>query len=516
MSASPVPVIADALPPGAGGRPHERTHRLLLLTLALLALLAPLAAVPAAHATPPAVEVLDEAGVLDDPQALEDRISGVSFREEVQLEVLTLDSATQDVDTSDERVLNDAVLAYARAEHPEWIDGDTWADGVVIVALDPVQRKLGTYAGDDVKLSDGGFEDVQDAMRDDAADSAWEDALEAGAQEYADLLGRPWWQSPGAILVAVVAFVIVAIGAITALWRGAGVRHRVAEARARHEDVRARRRETEDAATRIPRDSAYGAAVLADVEDHRRSADEAERLVQQLPERPGPLWGISPTTSRLGKEYEEAVGTADDADDTIINAAHLLGRSGDHRAAWQEERRPLDESLAAVEETIRDSEVEEKGPSAAADALRATAREVAPELEQVSRDYLEGSRSPDECLERLDELTGRLATASSRLREEVIGARAEDRDEIELMRQAEPEKGFVSEFPSSVRGRRQARHPGAYATDYSLSPVLWTGAWYGGATSALDTHRHPPASTSGSTSGYSGGGFSGAGSSSSF
>ena len=64
MSASPVPVIADALPPGTGGRPRERSHRLLLLALALLALLAPLAAVPAAHATPPAVEVLDEAGVL--------------------------------------------------------------------------------------------------------------------------------------------------------------------------------------------------------------------------------------------------------------------------------------------------------------------------------------------------------------------------------------------------------------------------------------------------------------------
>lgn len=516
MSASSVPVIADALPPGTGDRPHERSHRLLLLALALLALLAPLAAAPAAHATPRAVEVLDEAGVLSDPQGLEDRITEISFREEVQLEVLTLDSATQDVDTSDDRVLNDAVLAYARAEHPEWIDGDTWADGVVIVALDPVQRKLGTYAGEDVELSDGGFEDVQDAMRDDAADGAWEDALEAGAQEYADLLGRPWWQSPGGILGAAVALVLGAIGAISSLWRGAGARHRLAEARGRHEDVRARRRETEDAAARIPRDSVYGAAVLADVEGHRRTADEAERLAGKLPDRPGPLWGISPTTSRLGKDYEEAVGTADAADDTIIAAAHLMGRSGDHRAAWQEERRPLDESLAAVEETILDSEVEEKGPSAAADALRATAREIARELEQVSRDYLEGARTPDECLERLDELTTRLATASARLREEVIGARAEDPDEIELMREAEPEKGFVSKSPTSVRGRRQARNPGAYEPGYALSPVLWTSGWYGGATSALDTHRHPPASSSGSTGGYSGGGFSGAGSSSSF
>jgi uncharacterized membrane protein YgcG len=82
------------------------------------------------------------------------------------------------------------------------------------------------------------------------------------------------------------------------------------------------------------------------------------------------------------------------------------------------------------------------------------------------------------------------------------------------MRDALPE-GFTRDFPTSVRGRRFARHPEDYVSGYSLSPVLWTGAWYGGATSALDTHRNPPA-TSGSTGGYSGGGFSGAGSSSSF
>src|SRR5699024_1365914 len=122
--------------------------------------------------------------------------------------------------------------------------------------------------------------------------------------------------------------------------------------------------------------------------------------------------------------------------------------------------------------------------------------------------------TPDACLERLDELTDRLSLASARVREEVIGSSAHDEEEADVMRDAEPE-GFVRDFPTSVRGRRFARHPQDYVSGYSLSPVLWTGAWCGGATSALDTHRNPPAS-SGSAGGYSGGGFSGAGSSSSF
>lgn len=511
---------------------HVRSLVLVLLgALALLALLAPLLA-PGAHAAPPgSVEIDDEQGVIDDPDALQGRLEGIDLRDAaapVDFKVVTLDIAAHDAEPSADTGLNDAVLDDARSEHPDWIDGEKWADGVVILAIDPEHRKVGTYAGEDVKLSDGGFEDVQDAMKDDASDGAWADAFEAGAQKYADLLGRPWWRSPGAIIGAFIALVALGAGAVAALARGAGSRRRVRTARERFDDVRAKRQETDQAASRIPRDSSYGATILADVEDYRRAVDEAESTSSELPAHPGPLWGIGPASARRAKEFEKSVEVADRADDTIIGAAQLLGRTGDIRGAWREERRPLDESLAAVEQTIAevldpadgDTDTDTDGQqsttthSAAAAGLRSTAQQVSTDLEEVSTAYLDGGISPDDALERLDELTERLSVASEGLREEAIGARSKDDDEVEVMRDAEPE-GFTSDFPTSVRGRQFARHPQDYVSGYSLSPVLWTGAWYGGASTALDTHRNPSAS-SGSTSGYSGGGFSGAGSSSSF
>jgi hypothetical protein len=514
--------------PHSSARPRPA---LLLILLALLALLAPLAATSALAAPPASVEIDDQQSIIEDPDALSQRLDRVSFRDgsgPVELKVLTLDIAEQGADPRADEGMNDAVRDAARAQHPEWIDGEKWADGLVILAIDPDNRKVGTYAGEDVKLSDGGFEDVQEAMKDDAADTAWADSFAAGAQKYADLLGRPWWQGPGAIIVAFLALIALVTGAVAALARGAGSRRRVRHARERHEDVRTKRMETDQAASRIPRDSAYGATILADVQDYRDAVEEAERTAAELPAHPGPLWGIGRGTARRAREYETSVGVADTADDTIIGAASLLARSGDYRSAWQEERRPLDESLAAVEQTIADV-LDPDGPdgdapedehedgaasSRAAADLRDEAQSVSRDLEEVSQQYLEGGISPDDALERLDELTERLSLASERLREEVVGSRAEDDEEAALMRDAEPEE-FAAEFPTSVRGRQFARHPQDYVSGYSLSPVLWTGAWYTGAHTALDSHRHPD-TAAGSTSGYTGGGFSGAGSSSSF
>lgn len=281
---------------------------MLLSALVLLAVLAPLSA-PSAHAAPPAsVGIDDEQGVIDDPDALEERLRAIDLRDgsaPVDLEVVTLDISAQDADPDSDTGLNDAVLEYARAEHPDWIDGKTWADGVVILAIDPEHRKLGTYAGEDVKLSDGGFEDVQDAMRDDAADGAWADAFDQGAQKYADLLGRPWWRSPGAIIGAFLALIALGAGAVAALARGAGNRRRVRSARERFDDVRAKRQETDQAASRIPRDSSYGATILADVEDYRRAVDDAEGTASELPAPPGPAVGHRPGLGAPGEDVRD-------------------------------------------------------------------------------------------------------------------------------------------------------------------------------------------------------------------
>lgn len=514
--AAPAPLHDQAL-----AVPHLRAralapHLLLACLTSLMVLAAAFA--PGAHAAPPVgVEIHDEQGIIEDPDALAAQLGETSFRDgaaQIELHVIALDIAVQGADPDSEAGLNDAVRHYATAEHPDWIDGEKWSDHVVILAIDPQNRKVGTYAGEDVKLSDSGFEDVQVAMRDDARDGDWAQSFVEGAEEYSYLLARPWWQSPGAIIGAFLALIALGAGTAAALRRGVRARRRLRTARARHEDVRTKRSQTDQAAARIPRDSVYGASILADIEDYRRAVDRADDLAARLPERPGPLWGIAGGTSAQATAYEESVRAADDADDTIIGAAQLLGRTGDVTGAWQQERRPLDESLAAVGDTIGQAGLGDEAPGGAADGLRDAAREVARDLEDVSRDYLDGARSPDACLERLDQLTERLSLASAHVREEVISSRARDEEESEVMRDAAL-VGFTSDFPTSVRGRRFARSPQDYVSGYSLSPVLWKGAWYGGATSALDTHRNPPTS-SGSTGGYTGGGFSGAGSSSSF
>src|SRR5690606_40282375 len=122
------------------------------------------------------VEIDDEQDLIEDPEALAAQLRATSFRDgaaHVELHVVTLDIGAQGADPDADTGLNDAVRNYATAEHPDWIDGEKWADHLVVLAIDPENRKVGTYAGEDVKLSDGGFEDVQDAMKDDAQDGDW-------------------------------------------------------------------------------------------------------------------------------------------------------------------------------------------------------------------------------------------------------------------------------------------------------------------------------------------------------
>lgn len=483
-----------------------------LVALVALTLLAPLSATPAIAAPPSTVDVIDASHALTDPSALEKRLEQVSFRKDVHLVALTLDVRTLDIDPADEKSLNDGVLAYARAHHQDWLAGSTWADGLVLIAIDPHGRKLGSYAGEDVKLSDSRFSAVQDAMRDAAKKGAWADAFADGTQKYADLLGRPWWQSPGVLIAAVVGAVLLITTAAGTLWSARTTQRRVDRALERLEDVRAQSVRTERAAQRIPRDSLYGRAVLDDVDDYRKDVRAAEKLAAQVPDRHGIRWGVTSGAAPLSRRLETKVNAADNADDRIITAADLLTRAGSWREAWTAERKPLDDSLAAVDETI--AKAKHTNP-ATAEHLRTEAELIARDLDDVSRSYADGRLDPDAALDQLDQLTERLGFAAAGLREDWIAAEAKGAKEERVMRKATP-KAFTREFDSTVRAHRVRRHPEAYTADFSLSPILWTLLWMPRANSALDEHRHPTPSTSGSVSGYSGTSFTGAGSSSSF
>lgn len=218
----------------------------LALSLVLLLLLIPQ---PAQAAPPHSVSVTDTTGDVD-PELLQARLTEVDFREEVDLTVVVLDVSEYGSDPDQETALHDAVMAHARDADPELLseDGEHIADGTVLLALDPAHRLLDADAGEDVALDESGIEAVRNAMEEDADDGKWADALEAGTQEYAGLLDRPWWQHP-----AVLAVLAIVVGACLVLGGGLvlgrrSARRRVEAVLPRYREIQQRRARTEEAA----------------------------------------------------------------------------------------------------------------------------------------------------------------------------------------------------------------------------------------------------------------------------
>lgn len=495
---------------------------------AALVLLSMLLMMPApALASPPAsITVTDTTGEVD-PEHLEDILEEADFRRDVDLVVLVLDITDFGFDPYDNTALNDSVLAHARESAPELLaaDDDHWADGTVILALDPENRFLGTYAGEDVKLDADGFETVQEAMRDDARDRDWDAALQAGAEKYADLLDRPWWRTPAALNSALVALGVLVLTALTSLGLRRAARRRVDESLPRLDDVQAKRRLTDASARTLPTDSPYAQAALADHETYREKIDEAERLRHQVPaghhRRWG--WGLRKADRVLARNLETTVSYLDDIDDDIIGTNDLLHRIGDWRTAWDRELTPLQDSIDSLDHIEEDGEDISVEEAAAAAELRELGGDVALEMQELTTKLEADEITPDSALERLDTLTTELSAGVAALQSLRIAHRSEDEDEAEVMRDAswQADLEVEDQHYRSVRGRRHALESasnGSSDTFWQISPLLWYSSWHSEADSDLTRHREPSSSSTGSTSGYSSasGGFSGAGSSSRF
>lgn len=493
-----------------------------LLALLLAALVTALFPTSASAVPPSTVSVHDSTGAVDAAQ-LEQELARVDFRTEVELVVLVLDVTEHGADPVQDTALNDSVVDHARTTAPELLsdDGQHFADGTVILALDPENRFLGTYAGEDVTLDDGGFTAVQEAMTEDAQDEDWQAALQAGAEEYADLLLRPWWQHPGALIIGLLAAVSALITALSLFGLRRAARRRMDETLPRLEDVMAKRTLTDAAARTLPASSPYGQAVLADHEEYGRELAEAERLHAELP-APGRRrwgWGLSSRQRELAREFARTVGSLDDADDEIIAASDLLHRIGDWRQAWQRELEPLRDSVARLPEVLAEQEEMSDPEQRAAAELEELGGDVEREMDDLTA-RLEADRiDPDSALEHLDTLTRELSAAARGLQLQHIDRIAEDEDEAEVLREAadEVEDGGYR----SVRARRhrwESVRAGSTGSEdfWNLSPVLWYSLWHSTSGSALETHRNPASSGTGSTAGFSSAGFSGAGSSSRF
>ena len=158
-----------------------------LLGILVLTIMAVVGFAPMATAAAPTEVVIDDtAGVLYQPQLLP-ALQEISFRQPTKVAIYTRNGQSSDN-------FNEEVLQYARASHPEWIstDGQKWADGLFLFALDPVGRQVGTYMGEDLKVSLQKRTAIQDAASELFVDAQWTEGTIAGVKKGASLINQPW------------------------------------------------------------------------------------------------------------------------------------------------------------------------------------------------------------------------------------------------------------------------------------------------------------------------------------
>ena len=462
------------------------------------------------------VELVDEAGVVD-PERLRRGLAEVEFREPTRVAVVTErgpDLSGLDDDRASQ-AFNGRVLERARAEHPDWLsaDGQTWADGLVIVALDPDNRMLGLYVGEDRSLSTDQLQDVREDGYEAARAAKWTDALVDVTDSAAELIGRPWWQHPG---LWIGAGAVGLVGAGT----GAAVMADRRKKRGRTQaDLEAARGHltavtleldaTEVNASTVPTDSPHAATLLERFRGFRERTLDATAEQQRLE--------AVPEKDLHRREHREAAAALraqtaelDGLDDAIGAANALLNRHPGWPAAWDLQTAPLREDLDAVAE-LRDAVTDTPSVQAAVAALESFRAEASGRLDALSGD-LEAERvTPAAALDELDGLRGRLTSLVGSVAEAEITAFSDDDEERRILR----------EKLRSRRGTHRAAR-GSILDCTLPSDAFWTvvafNAGHRAGERSVQERREAASSSSSSGTGYgsSGGSFSGTGSSGRF
>lgn len=475
--------------------------------LVLLVLLGFLCGTAAALAVPPVdVVVADGAGVLD-RNRLVPAVQALDFYEPTRVAVFTYRGSAEDN-------LNEEVLRFARTEHPEWIsaDGQKWADGLFIFALDPDGRHVGTYMGEDRKVSPQQREDIQNASKDLLRDAQWTDGTIAGIRRGAELINQPWYRSTAFLATVWGSGIAAVLGAASWLivrWRTkVASRRELARGDRSYANVSMDLQVTELNAGTIPESSRYGSTVL---EKHRtflgkyNAATELSNRVHALAPR---AMSRRPNL-KLIRAFADAAAELDALDDVIADTNALLNRGSAWAPAWDRQLAPFRSDMAGLEQMLSKRHAE--GESATAAALRSFRDQSHREIERWSAGLAEGTLSPEAALDRLRDARTRLAELLKSHAETVIAGYARDEREAKLMR-----REMDAAKDGTTAGRGRAYEPSILGTVYPSSyffsvPMFTTG--FSSGVSDVSSARG-----GGGTTGYgsSGGSFSGSGSSSSF
>lgn len=475
-----------------------------LLGILALTLLTLLGVAPAALAqTPTDIVIEDTAGVLYQPQLLP-ALEKINFHSPTTVAIYTRNGESSDN-------FNEEVLRYARASHPEWIsaDGQKWADGLFIFAFDPQGRKVGTYMGEDRKVSTAKQEAIQESVKDLFRDAQWTDGTITGVEKAAKLINQPWYQSAAFIITT------SAVGGIALLGFGvrAAVRSKNRAKAAEHlqrgdagfASVSLALDTTELNAKTIPDSSSYGALVLKKYRDFSSRYNEASVLNQQVHSFTKKELSQSATVKIVGK-YADLAEDLDSLDDVIGDTNTLLNRFSGWEGAWDRQSQPLLEDLNQLPTLVTQREAKGLPTTLALDSLHAQKKS---ELDQLGASFQEGKLTPEEALDQLRGLRKELTTALQKHSDAMIEKYAKTKSEKSQMRLA---------MDISRKSAYRSSSPTILGSVYGWSAFYSVPSFSTGYSSARDAVKASRSDSGSSSTGYgsSGGSFSGSGSSSSF
>lgn len=475
-----------------------------ILAVLLLALTAMTGTATVAFADKP-VEIIveDTAGVLD-LNTLLPAVEDIDFYEPTTVAIYTRAGEYEDN-------FNEEVLKYARAERPDWIsaDGQKWADGLYLFALDPVGRQVGTYMGEDRKVSLVDRTKIQESTYDLLRDAQWTDGAIKGIESGAAIINRPWYKSPA--FVGFMTVVVLVTGAGTGAYlfiRNRNMRHGRECLRWgdwAYAKVTADLDVTELNANTIPASSTYGARVL---ENHRTFADSYRRVTELA----NIVSAFTDKDLKRGsnlkkaKEYADLATKLDGDDDLIADTNALLNRSSGWEKAWDRQVDPFRQDLNEVPSVLQ-----QRGTQATGSALSDFRNQAMARIEAWPAELAERKITPETAL---DELRGARQQLSELLRQHAYAA-------AEAYTSSAAEQRTMRRAIDESFSRSPHRRRGILDTSYPGTVFISTGMFsqgYSAGTSRVQSDRRAAEAASRPSTGYgsSGGSFSGSGSSSRF
>ncbi|MCW4465376.1 DUF5129 domain-containing protein [Glutamicibacter sp. MNS18] len=462
------------------------------------------------------ITVEDTAGVLNE-QRLRAALEDIDFNEPTNLAIYTREGEYSDD-------INTRTLHYAQQSHPEWISqdpedyGDYWADGYFIITLSVEgadSGQIGTYYGEDRKVSSSQMETIHEAGYGDFKQGRWSDGVVAVATKGATIMNRPWYKQPALWWTVGLGGGIGVAGWGAVLGVRSSRRKKFAtelQAGKSHlSNVTMDLDTTELAARTLPTGSYHAADLerrFADfVASYRTNFTEQKELEAAGKKERSSAEGVVRV-----RKFRIAAEDLDMTDDAIIAASALYTRSATWQDAWRAQTAPVLEDLDQLAELVKGPSKELKAVAAALESFSHTAQS---EVDKAGSDLKAERIDVDTALDRLAEVRKELTAKLEEFSTAQIEAYAQTEEEKEEMRKAMSRSRY-SYSKNNPRG-------GGSILDVT-SPGEWFwrvqayNVGYSSGVSAVTSSREAASSSSGGVSqGYSGGGsFSGAGGSSRF